>query len=164
MDRERLARPILIVGAVITVAASAFAVGAAISSSDEASDASAGGPASSAASVTTSAAQAGSGQSPVSAAATATSAPPATATARVDITIAGFQFTPQEARVQAGTEVVWTNSDSTDHSVVSTDGKFQDSEALGEGDSYSFVFTTPGTYAYFCGFHNSMTGTIVVEG
>jgi plastocyanin len=48
--------------------------------------------------------------------------------------------------------------------VVSTDGAFQNSDTLGQGDTYSFVFTTPGTYSYFCGFHDSMTGTIVVEG
>ena len=25
------------------------------------------------------------------------------------------------------------------------------------------TFSTPGTYAYLCGIHNSMTGTVVVE-
>ena len=28
---------------------------------------------------------------------------------------------------------------------------------------YTFTFTTPGTYAYFCSLHPHMTGTIVVE-
>jgi plastocyanin len=29
--------------------------------------------------------------------------------------------------------------------------------------SYSFTFTTPGTYQYFCYIHPHMTGTVVVE-
>ena len=30
-------------------------------------------------------------------------------------------------------------------------------------DSFSFTFTEPGTYEYFCSLHPRMTGTIVVE-
>jgi plastocyanin len=158
MDRERLSRLIVAAGAVITLAASAFAVGAAISSSDDTSDA--GDAAASSATDDTTAA----GDAPTSTAAAAASGPPATATARADIEIAGFQFLPQEVVVQPGTEVVWTNADNTDHSVVSVGGQFENSEALGQSDVYAFVFTTPGTYRYFCGFHNNMTGTVVVEG
>jgi plastocyanin len=29
--------------------------------------------------------------------------------------------------------------------------------------TYSFTFTTPGAYKYFCSLHPHMTGTIVVE-
>jgi plastocyanin len=158
MDRERLARLILVAGAVITLAAAAFAVGAAISSADDTSGADDAAIASSATDGTTA-----TNDAPTSAAAAASS-PPATATARADIEISEFQFLPQEMVVQPGTEVVWTNADSTEHSVVSVGGKFQTSEPLGQGDVYAFVFTTPGTYQYFCGFHNSMTGTVVVEG
>jgi plastocyanin len=31
-------------------------------------------------------------------------------------------------------------------------------------ESFSFTFSTPGEYAYFCSLHPHMTGTIVVEG
>jgi plastocyanin len=31
-------------------------------------------------------------------------------------------------------------------------------------ESYSFTFSTPGEYTYFCSLHPHMTGTIVVEG
>ncbi len=41
--------------------------------------------------------------------------------------------------------------------------RFAKSKALDTDDSYSFTFTTPGTYQYFCYIHPHMTGTIVVE-
>ena len=37
------------------------------------------------------------------------------------------------------------------------------SKALDTDDKFSFTFTTPGTYKYFCSLHPHMTGTIVVE-
>jgi len=35
--------------------------------------------------------------------------------------------------------------------------------ALDTDDSYSFAFSTPGTYQYFCYLHPHMVGSIVVE-
>jgi hypothetical protein len=40
---------------------------------------------------------------------------------------------------------------------------FARSKALDTDDSYSFTFTTPGTYQYFCYLHPHMVGSIVVE-
>jgi len=40
---------------------------------------------------------------------------------------------------------------------------FAKSNALDTDDSYSFTFTTPGTYQYFCYIHPRMMGSIVVE-
>ena len=37
------------------------------------------------------------------------------------------------------------------------------SKPLDTGDKFSFVFTTPGTYEYFCSLHPQMQGSIVVE-
>ena len=37
------------------------------------------------------------------------------------------------------------------------------SNALDTEDKFSFTFTTPGSYAYFCALHPHMTGSIVVE-
>jgi plastocyanin len=37
------------------------------------------------------------------------------------------------------------------------------SKALDTDDSFSFTFTEPGTYEYFCSLHPRMTATIVVE-
>jgi plastocyanin len=64
--------------------------------------------------------------------------------------------------VKAGTTVTWINEDDAPHTVASSNKLFK-SKALDTGDKFSFTFTTPGTYAYFCSVHPHMTGTVVVE-
>ncbi|MGB6349984.1 MAG: cupredoxin family copper-binding protein [Pseudolabrys sp.] len=77
------------------------------------------------------------------------------------VKIGNFTFGPQETKVKAGTTVTWTNEDDIPHTVVSPNN-FR-SKALDSDDKFSFTFTTPGTYKYFCSLHPHMTGTIVVE-
>ena len=79
----------------------------------------------------------------------------------VTVKIANFTFGPQELKVKAGTTVTWTNEDDIPHTVVSPNN-FR-SKALDTDATYSFTFTTPGTYKYFCSLHPHMTGTVVVE-
>ena len=79
------------------------------------------------------------------------------------IEISGFAFDPAELTVAPGTEVVWINRDSARHTVTAVDFSF-DSPVLGEGDSFSFVFDTAGTFDYYCNFHPNMTGSIIVTG
>ena len=76
--------------------------------------------------------------------------------------IDNFTFSPQSLTVKAGTTVTWTNNDDIPHTVAAVNKQFR-SKALDTDDSYSFVFTTPGTYEYFCSIHPHMTATIVVE-
>jgi plastocyanin len=84
-------------------------------------------------------------------------------TAASAVAIDNFTFAPQTLTVKAGTVVTWTNRDDIPHGIAATDSTFTRSKALDTGDSYSFKFTTPGTYKYFCYVHPHMTGTIVVE-
>ncbi len=80
----------------------------------------------------------------------------------VEIRISGFAFDPNTITIKTGTEVKWTNLDSAQHTIVSDSGNEIGSPSLGNGESYSHVFTVEGTYAYHCGIHASMTGTIIV--
>src|SRR5262249_51039127 len=80
----------------------------------------------------------------------------------VSVKIGNFTFGPQELKVKSGTTVTWTNEDDIPHTVTSTTMSFK-SKALDSDDKFSFTFTTPGTYQYFCSLHPHMTGTIVVE-
>ena len=97
----------------------------------------------------------------VFAAAAALSAAPAQA-ADTEVLIDQFTFTPQRFTVKAGTTVTWINEDDVPHTVASSSKLFK-SKALDTGDKFSFTFTTPGTYEYFCSVHPHMTGAVVVE-
>ena len=77
------------------------------------------------------------------------------------VKISNFTFNPPQLTVKAGTTVTWTNDDDIPHTIVSPPSIR--SKALDSDDKFSFTFTTPGTYKYFCGLHPHMTGTIVVE-
>jgi plastocyanin len=81
--------------------------------------------------------------------------------ADVKVGIDNFTFNPKVVTVKAGTTVTWTNNDDIPHTVADPQ-KFR-SKALDTGDTYSFTFTTPGSYDYFCSLHPHMTGRIVVE-
>lgn len=77
------------------------------------------------------------------------------------IVIQNYTFSPEKLTVAAGTKVTWVNHDQVPHTVVEKDKKFR-SSALDTNDSYSFTFSTPGVYQYFCTLHPTMTGTITV--
>jgi plastocyanin len=79
------------------------------------------------------------------------------------VSIDNFTFNPQKLTVKAGTTITWTNKDDIPHGIAATNNAFSRSKALDTNDSYSFTFTTPGSYQYFCYIHPHMTGTIVVE-
>lgn len=79
------------------------------------------------------------------------------------ITIDNFTFNPKQLTVKAGTTVTWTNHDDIPHGIASSSKTFTRSKALTTDDSFSFAFTKPGTYQYFCYLHPNMVGTVVVE-
>jgi len=84
----------------------------------------------------------------------------------VEVALKNFRFSPADVTIKAGTTVVWTNQDSTSHTVTSgtrdTPTSLFDSE-VGPGETFSFTFTTPGVYPYHCTPHQGMDGTITVE-
>lgn len=86
--------------------------------------------------------------------------PAAGAAASAAVEIKNFAF-PPTLRVAAGMTVTWTNRDAVPHTVTAHDGEF-DSGQLVAGQSYSYRFDRPGTYAYHCHPHPTMTGTVVV--
>lgn len=79
-----------------------------------------------------------------------------------EVQIDQFTFAPQQVTVKAGTTVTWINDDDVPHTVASSTKLFK-SKTLDTKDRFSFMFTTPGTYEYFCSLHPHMTGAIVVE-
>lgn len=78
------------------------------------------------------------------------------------VSIKEMAFDPATITVKAGSIVRWVNRDSYIHSVVFADTGINPSGALSASQSFSVKFNTPGTYAYHCGIHPKMTGTVVV--
>ena len=82
-------------------------------------------------------------------------------TKTVNITANGFA--PKTVNITADDSIVWKNTDTTSHQIVSTRGTFA-SPVLAPGKSYTFVFTQAGTYDYRDALYPKRTGTIKVAG
>ena len=80
------------------------------------------------------------------------------------ITIENFKFLPETLTVAPGTAVTWTSKDEEPHNIVNIDQprRFR-SQAIEEGDKFTFVVNEPGTYKYLCAVHPHMEGTVVVK-
>jgi len=80
------------------------------------------------------------------------------------VKIDNFSFDPPTLTVSRGATVTWINRDDVPHTATSSASpRAFDSKALDTDERFSFVFTKPGTYSYFCAVHPHMTATIVVK-
>jgi len=79
-----------------------------------------------------------------------------------EVKIDNFVFSPNTLTVPAGTTVRWTNHDDIPHNVVADDKSFK-SKVLDTDEAFSYTFSKPGTYTYFCSIHPKMTGKVVVQ-
>ena len=78
------------------------------------------------------------------------------------VKIDNFSFGPADMTIAAGTTITWTNHDDVPHVVASEDKLFK-SKPLDTDDHFSFTFTNPGTYIYYCSIHPKMTAKVVVH-
>jgi len=77
------------------------------------------------------------------------------------IYIDGSAYSPYDHTVGVGSKVIWINNDAMAHTVTSNDGIFS-SGNINQGNSFSYVFNSIGTYNYHCADHPSMQGKITV--
>jgi plastocyanin len=94
------------------------------------------------------------------------------------IKLSSLMFNPSTTTVQQGTTVTWRNDEPITHTVTSgrydgvdkttglrseqyPDGTFN-AKVEGKGKTFSFTFTKPGSYTYYCDIHQGMNATIVV--
>jgi plastocyanin len=80
----------------------------------------------------------------------------------IQVKIDNFVFSPNPLTVPAGSTIRWTNQDDIPHNVVSEDKSFK-SKVLDTDETFTYTFTKPGTYTYFCSIHPKMTGKVVVQ-
>jgi plastocyanin len=115
-----------------------------------------------------------------------TSAPPPISAAPIStpsvsagpvINISSLMFQPSATAVKVGTTITWRNDEAITHTVTS--GRFEGIDKttglrssqspdgafdmkLAKGKTFSFTFTKPGTYTYYCDIHQGMNATITV--
>jgi plastocyanin len=84
--------------------------------------------------------------------------------AAISVKIENFAFEPKEVDIPVGTTVTWQNADDVPHTATSADDpQAFDSGPLDTDDKFSFTFTKPGIYAYYCKVHPHMKGVITVK-
>lgn len=81
------------------------------------------------------------------------------------VNIKDYAFGPMQTKIKVGETVTFTNMDDVHHNVIA-DKESADAPngpLLAKGESYKFTFTKAGSFAYHCGPHPYMHGTVVVE-
>lgn len=78
------------------------------------------------------------------------------------VAVDNFTFAPATLTVPVKSTVTWLNKDDVPHVIASDDRLFK-SQALDTDDKYSYTFTKPGTYSYYCSVHPKMVGKIIVQ-
>jgi plastocyanin len=87
------------------------------------------------------------------------------------ISITGSSFSPATLQIKAGSQVTWTNKDTTKHQVAADPHAlhnsipgFNSDLVLNPNDNYNYTFEQAGTYYYHDEMHPlDMRGTIVVK-
>jgi plastocyanin len=95
------------------------------------------------------------------------------------VLIVNYAYSPADLTIPVGATVTWVNQDSVGHTVTEGDPNSPKQASLrvfdssgeavtgkvaliGAGESWSYTFTTPGTYEYYCIVHPYMIGHITV--
>jgi plastocyanin len=96
-----------------------------------------------------------------------TTTPAATATVddkTVLVQLGEHFFDPSAIKVKVGTTVTWRNNGQQTHDLHAYDGSFN-SPPLGPGNTFTFTFTKPGLFRYYCIPHegDGMIGQVQVE-
>jgi plastocyanin len=75
-----------------------------------------------------------------------------------------WQFSPQSIRVVLGVNstVTWVSRSISYDTVTGRGGTFG-SGTIPPGGTFTYTFTTPGVYEYYCQYHPWMTGTVTVS-
>ncbi|MFF5138396.1 plastocyanin/azurin family copper-binding protein [Streptomyces sp. NPDC013157] len=80
------------------------------------------------------------------------------------VVMSGYAFVPRSLTITAGDTVTWVNQDQAPHDVKTTSGPASvHSPMLNKGGTWSYTFTTAGTYGYVCTVHPGMTAQLMVQ-
>ena len=78
--------------------------------------------------------------------------------------VSNTYYSPSTITVVIGVNntVTWINRDAVAHTVTSVNGTFS-SGNIAPGQIWTYTFTKPGTYEYFCTYHLWMGGEVIVK-
>ena len=88
--------------------------------------------------------------------------PAAQAALQQTVKIGDNFFMPASLSVAVGTTVTWLHTGKVTHNVLSVNLPGIRSADLQPGERYSYTFKTPGTFTYYCSYHEGMSATITV--
>src|SRR5262249_28240852 len=81
-----------------------------------------------------------------------------------EVVIDQFAFKPRLLTIKAGTTVTWINRDDVPHTApANAQPRAFASGTLATDDRFSFTFTKPGAFDYFCALHPHMIGQVIVK-
>ncbi|OXM66014.1 cupredoxin domain-containing protein [Amycolatopsis vastitatis] len=85
------------------------------------------------------------------------------AAATQQVMMQNYAFSPASLTVRVGDTVTWMQHDEAPHDVVTTSAPVAfRSPRLSAGQSWSYTFQQPGTYAYYCSVHPDMRASVTV--
>ncbi len=73
------------------------------------------------------------------------------------------EFDPRETDIEVGGSVMWINDDVSSHDLKFVAPNTLTSGVLKPAASWVHTFSAAGTYDYYCDFHNTMKGSVVVQ-
>lgn len=76
--------------------------------------------------------------------------------------IAECAFQPTVTYVEPGDQLTWTNKDPYDHTVTGAAASWGSDAPIAQGESVTFTFKEEGVFPYYCAYHPSMVGAVVV--
>ncbi len=81
------------------------------------------------------------------------------------IAIQNFTYLPTPVHVKVGNKVTWLDCEpaGTASHTTTSDGGVWASPLFDTGGTFTFLFTTPGTFAYHCEVHPSMIAQVIVD-
>jgi plastocyanin len=94
---------------------------------------------------------------------TGTTSAPGTFAVQIVTSGSTWKFQPPSVTVAAGTAVTWTNDTDVSHNVIFSDASVKSSDLFAKGESFKTTLDKPGTFAYICGIHPDMKGSITVQ-
>ena len=94
---------------------------------------------------------------------TPTPAPLADATINIVGISGSSSFAPSPTTVSVGQRVIWKNIDTRTHDIIQDANSFTTPNISAGGAADAVTMSTRGTFAYHCGIHPSMVGTITVQ-